>query len=292
MDFAVYPASSLVPPEPLQEDMTTEYRIERDIAKLRYYYAAMELIYDRLLKMKHLETAVVDSAFSIDFSPAFQQLIHTHENLKVLFISEYQEHGLPKIFEFNSFMSANHEYPQIYNKDYMKHTTEILVAEDNVFTTDYKEDVGNFLHRSNGRYDYELNSYYIPILTQFDLNNLDEHPDQNPSEGVFEDRYTFSFTTNVLSSTVASAPRIMSRIDIEGMRKNYTSAFANGFEYYYNKTKTNWLNILREIEQNNTEDKATLQPEGQAAEWALIDKERIHRNICLATAYKEQVPGF
>lgn len=292
MDLAVYPASSLIPPEPPQQGMTTENIAEHDIAKLRYYYAAMELVYDRLLKMKNLKTAVVDSAFSIDFSPAFQQLIHTHENLKVLFISEYQNHGLPKFDNFISYISANHEYPQIYNKDYMKYTTEIQVAEDNIFTSDCKEDIGNFLHRSNGRYDYEVNRYYIPILSQLDAVNMPRDPMlRGSSVDVLENEGTYSYTTSALPTNVACATRIMSRIDIEGMRKNYTSAFANGFEYYYNKNKTNWMNSIRVIEQL-TEDEVTLKPEGQAAEWTLIDKERIQRNICLQTAYKEQVPGF
>lgn len=104
----------------------------------------MEVIYDRLFNMKSLETAVVDSAFSIDHSPAFQRLVHSHQTLKTLFVSEYQEKALPVVPNAMEYINKDRKCPQIINKDYMEHTTEVLVADDNIYTENVYSDSGNF----------------------------------------------------------------------------------------------------------------------------------------------------
>lgn len=256
---------------------------------LLYFYASMEAVYDRLLKFRKLETAVVDSAFSIDFSPAFQRLIHTHNSLKALFVSEYQEQMLPSPSSDSlaSFIKKERANPKIINNKYMNYTSPVLVAEDAVYRSgNLTNRFANVLGKSHGRYDYEQCPQFCELYNrrEVDYFGVRRHPVYNNGndDSLLADSIPAYFTF----------PRIMSKIDVEGMRNKYFAGFEHGTDYYYDKKAMSLEQIKQRLSGTKDTDKASLtSQEAFVQRMKELDTERIQRHISLASAFEEQYLG-
>lgn len=286
MDIVIYPMVALSNVRKVGNSYLMKDPLDRNVFMLTFFYACMEVIYDRLFNMKSLETAVVDSAFSIDHSPAFQRLVHSHQTLKTLFVSEYQEKALPVVPNAMEYINKDRKCPQIINKDYMEHTTEVLVADDNIYTENVYSDSGNFYCRSQGRYDYEQCSQYLPVLTPLDFSRLEDWKYRYDLRDTAMLNDCVTSCIKKKSALVATAPRIMSRVDVAGIRNNYSTALNSGLDYYYDKSQTSLGNNTG----LPTDETQELDPRC-INEYKSVDQERIQRHLNLATAYKQQYLG-
>lgn len=78
----------------------------------------------------------------------------------------------------------------------------------------------------------------------------------------------------------------MSRVDVAGIRNNYSTALNSGLDYYYDKSQTSLGNNTG----LPTDETQELDPRC-INEYKSVDQERIQRHLNLATAYKQQYLG-
>lgn len=233
-------------------------------------YRVTSLLYSALMEMTSLKTAVLNSVFAIDFIPSFHRLIHSHKTLKALFISEYNKTVRPYYFYIESLIKRERSCPKISSNDYMQYTSEVLVGENLHFHKPW-------YHRTS----YSGGSY--SRVHPYEELDFIESMYQNPMPRWHRQ---WASGEQLEEPEIEIYPQILNRIDVEGLRNSCPQVYQSGFEYYYNREKTN-LQYIKKRYMQAGHLTMTIGSNDQDMFTQFDRRERIQRYPYLTSSYLE-----